>query len=45
MKTNTDKAKLDKIKDILMGEAEEVELDADGEEEKDKEDIEEVAIA
>ena len=35
-----DKAKLDKIKDILMGEAEEVELDADGEEEKDKEDIE-----
>jgi hypothetical protein len=35
-----DKEKLNKIKDILMGEGEEVELDADGEEETDKEDIE-----
>jgi len=35
-----DKEKLDKIKDILMGEAKEVELDADGKEETDKEDIE-----
>jgi len=35
-----DKKKLDKIKDILTSEAEEVELDKDGKEEKDKENIE-----
>ena len=35
-----DKKKLDKIKDILTSEAEEIELDKDGKEEKDKENIE-----